>query len=77
MGNKKLKLFGKILFYGIFGIVTGIIIGGIFGLLIAYIAGLFNTLPREEVPLQLGVFLGMGAGAMIGGIFCGIIGYKD
>ena len=76
MSCKSLSVMSHIVMNAFFGIVAGIILGFVFGFLIAHVTQLFAVEEYEAVPVSLGVFLGMGGGAMVGGIFGGIVGYK-
>jgi len=71
-----LKILLKVVVMSILGIIIGIILGLAFGTLIAYITTLIDG-GKEEMPLAAGAFLGMGAGAFGGGLFAGIVGYKN
>ncbi len=78
MGKKTMNRLLNIFGYAIIGILAGIVIGLIFGLFIAKTASLFSTeAMNEPVPLQIGAFFGMGAGAIISGIFSAVVAYKD
>lgn len=79
MTNKSIKLLGKVILFAILGIIAGIILGGGFGAFISWVvSSIFGGAGRNDVPpMALGTFLGMGAGAIVSGIFGGVIGYKD
>ena len=77
MGQRQLNLLGRVFFYALVGIVGGIIIGFVFGVVIINITFLVATTSYGTPPLELGAFPGMGAGAVIGGVFGGVVGYRD
>ncbi len=76
---KVLKKFSKVIGVAIFGIVVGILLGFVFGSLIAFLSSVWPgpDLDGENVPLAIGSFFGMGVGAVVGGIFGGVVAYKE
>ena len=61
----------KMLQNALLGVVLGILFGLFFGLIITAIANLVDCgafVCKKAVPTQMGAFLGMGAGAIIGAI---------
>jgi hypothetical protein len=75
--RKKFHTFGGIFLFAVLGIIGGIVLGLIFGLAIAWITlQIGGEFPDPNI-LNLGAFFGMGLGAVIGGIWGAIIGYKD
>lgn len=75
-GNKGKKLW-TVCVYSFLGMLVGVVLGFVFGLLIAEISGLFAEDSFESVPRAMSVFLGMGFGSVIGGVFGGVVGYKE
>jgi len=45
--------------------------------LISWLSGLVSSGIEGAPPREIATFLGMGVGSVIGGIFGGVVGYKD
>lgn len=73
---KKIHLFSRVFLVALFGVVLGIVVGLVFGALISFISTLFASGSYDSPPLGFGVFMGMGAGAIIGGIMGAIAGMR-
>jgi hypothetical protein len=59
---------------GVLGITIGIILGLGFSLIIAWIAGHIQPGNTESIPpVNIASFLGMGFGAVVGGIMGGVV----
>ncbi len=78
--NDPVKTLFHALLLGIFGAFLGMVTGLIFGLAIAAVsqllAGVYNVDVANQVPLNFGAFVGMGAGTLVGGILGALIGKK-
>ncbi len=74
--KKKIEKFRGLLVYAVLGILVGIVIGFLAGLLIGEIVHLIDD-SGDMIPIAMTTFLGMGWGALIGGIFGGVFGYKE
>lgn len=69
--------FKNTVLYAALGIVVGIVLGFVFGLIISFLSGLVSSGVEGAPPREIATFLGMGFGAVISGIFGGVVGYKD
>ncbi|MFH1284206.1 MAG: hypothetical protein ABIH78_01310 [Candidatus Peregrinibacteria bacterium] len=77
MNKKSCRKFGRSLFYGVSVSVIGIVVGFLLGFLISFLSGIVSVNEYEVIPRALATFLGMGAGAIIGGIYGLVLGYKE
>lgn len=75
--KSKIQKFTNVILYGLAGVVFGILFGLVFGVLITWITTLIGSPEFGAPSIGIGAFLGMGAGAIICGIWGAIIGYKD
>ena len=62
--------------FGTLGILLGILLGFLFGALIHYLHSFVATEANNIIPLSLSTFLGMGAGAIAGGVIGGLTALK-
>ncbi|MFA6089990.1 MAG: hypothetical protein WC755_09105 [Candidatus Woesearchaeota archaeon] len=73
MKNAKLNFFAELVTFVVIGIFCGIILGFAFGNLIVFIVNHSIHSPDfSPLPVEIGAFLGMGAGAILGAIFGGL-----
>lgn len=69
MKIESMPVFARLILGAVLGIISGIALGLVFSLIIASISNLFANGNSEAIPpYSLATFLGMGAGAIIGGI---------
>ena len=63
--------------YALFGAVLGIAAGFVLSLIIFGVISLFQIdTPVAMMPIQMSLFMGMGGGAVIGGVLGGGVGLK-
>lgn len=71
------KTFGKVIIHILIGAIVGILAGFILGLLVWGLNSLVEVYANSFAPAQIYTMLGMGWGAVVGGVFGGIIGLKE
>lgn len=70
--KKTIHRFLNVVLLGALGIFLGILLGFVFGALIHYLHSFVATEANNIIPLSIATFLGMGVGAVAGGIIGGI-----
>jgi|APSaa5957512535_1039671.scaffolds.fasta_scaffold555905_2 hypothetical protein len=75
--KNKIERFKVVIAFSCVGVFAGIILGFLFGLVIAEMVYLVGGSPTEIVPREMAVFLGMGFGSIIGSVSGVILGYKE
>lgn len=73
--NKTALLFQKVVFYAFMGVIVGILLGLGFGFFIGLVTDLIGGASMQNV-IPMGTFFGMGAGAILGSTFGGVVGYN-
>ncbi len=77
--NKRSTKFVRMIGYATLGSLFGLVLGFVLGVVIVEVSSLVATPGpySEGVPMEMGTFLGMGFGTIIGAIFGGSVGHKD